>query len=682
MKKLNRNFWYYCLIAGIWLIVGRSDAQTESDSCLSFIRSIGFTNDVYKISSFPGYENGNFYLTTFKPHGFVLVAALNGQFKLAGYSLSAEFDVSKENPLSNGLFDVISSTFNKSSLEKTMIDEEIAPFGTALFNQNTGWNALCPVEQGSRTLVGCVGTAMAIIMHYWKYPYFGRGSSTYIPGSKNEIAVNFENYRYRWDAMSNNVPDSYNTTLLYHCAAAVKTTFGVAVSSLVNSNNISYALKVNFGYNTECRVVRKGQYTETQWNNLIKEQMKKKIPVLYIGGDGDNAHAFVIEGYQKGKFYINWGWGGNSNGYFDIGFLYVPPNDFRKDNKAFIDIEPKKLFPPTGITGSILGNQVTLKWDPPVEKALLCHYVLPYRDVARYNSKGSQRMTMYDPAAFGFKVPVSINGIGHSFYIDSLYPGDSTFKYVVYKNNSSEVLYQTPGLKAFTNSEIMHSISTPVSVSDSFCIAVAPNGTDTLPPSYSSMVEKESCFSQYGEPGNWTKFNYAAPGGRELHTCVYVTGTPAKGKFPKGGYLIFRNGNVIDTVRSLEECTYIDNKPASGNNIYRLVSYKDTAIYQSTASDSIVIQNGTSSTLLRNSAPTMSLHNHTITFSTDYRGKLLIELFSIDGRRLAVLDKYHLNASGVYAFAIPKSIKTSSGYTILRIKTDGRQFFKSLPGVW
>jgi hypothetical protein len=652
-------------------------ATTSEEKCKEFIKSQGFGKEISSVSLVQQDVNGAFYLVTFKNSGFVLVASsTDDQFATVGYSDNSNFDLSKDNPIGKALFKSEPAMFNQKSLKKVAADEEIPPLGTALFNQNTGWNALCPMDGGSRTMVGCVGTAMAIIMQYWNYPYYAKGSSTYIHETIKDISVNFDNYWYRWDLMSKNTSDTYNTALLYHCAAATKTTFGVDLSSMVNNNNITYALKSNFGYSNNLHVIWKDQVTREQWSALIKEQLKMGKPVLYLGGDQENGHAFVVEGYQNGKFYINWGWSGNSNGYFDIGFLYSPPIDYRTKNYAFFDMEPQKIYPPRDIAGSLQNGSIKLNWTPPSESALLKHFVLPYRDVARSNTKGPQRMTSFNPADFGFSAPVTLDAVGHSFYLANDYSGDSSFKYVIYKGGSSEILYQSSKQKAVVNSEIYHKLSSSITINDSFYVAVAPSGSDSIPPSYASMVEKDVCHSQYGDAGSWTKFNYAAPGGRELHTYVYVTGTRSKGNFPKGGYIVTRNGIPLDTIQSLEECIYIDNAPLKGKNVYRVVSFKDTTSFVSVASDSVAVQNGSVSIVGKQGRPLLMAEKNALFIRLDAKVKVLVEEFAIDGRKIGVVKDGYMDA-GAHVIPLCNIYENHIGYYLLRLKIGENYFYLS-----
>ncbi|MFC1782032.1 C10 family peptidase [Planctomycetota bacterium] len=65
---------------------------------------------------------------------------------------------------------------------------------TSVWHQFGPYNDFCPAPSGlpnDHCIVGCVGTAMAQIMNYWKWPHVGNGSHSV-----------YYNYRYRtnWDA--------------------------------------------------------------------------------------------------------------------------------------------------------------------------------------------------------------------------------------------------------------------------------------------------------------------------------------------------------------------------------------------------------------------------------------------------------------------------------------------------
>ena len=56
---------------------------------------------------------------------------------------------------------------------------------------------------------------------------------------------------------------------------------------------------------------------------MVCSELSARRPIYYIGADKEYAgHAFVLDGYDRnGMVHVDWGWGGTSNGYFDIATL-------------------------------------------------------------------------------------------------------------------------------------------------------------------------------------------------------------------------------------------------------------------------------------------------------------------------------------------------------------------------
>jgi hypothetical protein len=63
-------------------------------------------------------------------------------------------------------------------------------------------------------------------------------------------------------------------------------------------------------------------YANTEWADMIKTELNAARPVLYSGSSYSTSHLFVCDGYDNNNlFHINWGWGGSSNGYFELSAL-------------------------------------------------------------------------------------------------------------------------------------------------------------------------------------------------------------------------------------------------------------------------------------------------------------------------------------------------------------------------
>ena len=209
----------------------------------------------------------------------------------------------------------------------------VAPLlGNIQWNQGDPYNRMCPEYDGvNKAVTGCVATAMAQVMGYWKYPSQlqadipGYTTGTYninVPGISKDT-----DGTYDWDNIlpqykSGNFNDDQANAvakLMHHCGVAVQMNYGPSSGAFVNPERLSKY----FGYDKDFMVkVRRESYSMQEWNTLIDNELIAKRPVLYSGQSSDGGHQFVCDGSDgKGLYHINWGWSGYQDGYFDITIL-------------------------------------------------------------------------------------------------------------------------------------------------------------------------------------------------------------------------------------------------------------------------------------------------------------------------------------------------------------------------
>ena len=212
--------------------------------------------------------------------------------------------------------------------------DPIAPMVTAMWDQTYPFNNECPYDGNSRSVTGCVATAMAQVMYYWKYPEAGIGEITYLNGSGNqeELSIDLSAKRFDWANMIDNY--RFSSTLLQRdavaylmkaCGYSVRMNYS-AGSSGTKSELVPAALRTNFSYDKDAQLLARGSsFTEKSWNTKIYEELKYVGPVIYSGTadlSSRMGHCFVCDGYDKdGYFHINWGWSGVCNGYFLLSAL-------------------------------------------------------------------------------------------------------------------------------------------------------------------------------------------------------------------------------------------------------------------------------------------------------------------------------------------------------------------------
>ena len=267
--------------------------------------------------------------------GFVIVAGDDKVPQVLGYSDAGSFDVGSIPEAMQELLDSYADQIAALGVGGTLATHinsarTIRPMVPAIWSQNSPFNTKLPfLSNGRHAYVGCVATAMAQVMYYWKYPQQSKSIPAYC---SSELMINMPSLpavNFDWDAMQNTylTSDSLSVEgraaaqLSLYCAQSVKMDFGNNSSSAY-TNDVPNAMSLYFGYSPNASVHRRNNYTTTQWETMILDELQAGRPVIYSGRKESSGHAFVCDGYGgNGLFHINWGWNGNSNGYFLLSVL-------------------------------------------------------------------------------------------------------------------------------------------------------------------------------------------------------------------------------------------------------------------------------------------------------------------------------------------------------------------------
>ena len=207
----------------------------------------------------------------------------------------------------------------------------VGPLVTTKWNQGTYFNTMCPWDirgyEDQHVYTGCVATAMSQIMNYHGHPYTGLLGTSYIPDAfpYGRITVYFRDQHYNYSAMPN-VPSGYANEmakLIYHCGVAVQMNY-TPFSSGASSVTAVDALSRYFKYD-DAWLCSHALYDGMEaWHAALKVDLDCLRPLYYSANDGQGGHAFILDGYDEdGKFHVNWGWGGSSDGYYEVVLNYV-----------------------------------------------------------------------------------------------------------------------------------------------------------------------------------------------------------------------------------------------------------------------------------------------------------------------------------------------------------------------
>ena len=211
----------------------------------------------------------------------------------------------------------------------------VAPLlGNIEWDQTSPYNNMCPrYDSVHVAATGCVATAMAQVMAYYKYP---KQLKADIPGYVNrwngipmEIpTITQEEGIYDWDNMLPKYNKEANATqqqkdavakLMYHCGAAVQMNYGPESAASVSASKLAKY----FGYDADLMMdLNRATFTLDKWMQIIDTELAAGRPVLYGGQASDGGHQFICDGKDgEGLYHINWGWSGSQNGYFDLSLL-------------------------------------------------------------------------------------------------------------------------------------------------------------------------------------------------------------------------------------------------------------------------------------------------------------------------------------------------------------------------
>ena len=190
---------------------------------------------------------------------------------------------------------------------------------------------------------GCAATAMAMVMHYYKYPSELKTSipsyegTCDIPVKAKETGKTDTVKNVKWqtedipagtaipwgyitdiyDEQSSDIEKDAVARLMQYCGAAINIKYG-----LKSGSNVLNLLRGVYGVMDyqDVYILNAFEYDEQGWVDAVYHEMSKAGPVLFSGFSPTNGgHSFVLDGYQsaegKDYFYANWGWSGRHNGY-------------------------------------------------------------------------------------------------------------------------------------------------------------------------------------------------------------------------------------------------------------------------------------------------------------------------------------------------------------------------------
>ena len=260
---------------------------------------------------------------------FVIVSGESQMNEVVGYGKLSTGDSNALPPQVHALLQQYTETVRQvrsgqqpaAALPK-LLKRNVPPLVTAQWGQSYPYNSKTPVINGKPTYTGCVATAAAQFLYFYKWPKQRPKLYVRKAGDGDEADTS---PTYLWEAMKDTREQmkdfrSVNAVgrLLVDVGKAIRITFGTQASP----SNIEYtldALQNDFGYTT--RLLHRDRMQADEFREAIMQELSDGYPVMVCGG----IHAFIYDGYdRRGFIHANFGWDGQGDGYYDINTITTP----------------------------------------------------------------------------------------------------------------------------------------------------------------------------------------------------------------------------------------------------------------------------------------------------------------------------------------------------------------------
>ena len=282
----------------------------------------------------------------------------------------------------------------------------VEPLVKANWDQSSPYNNQCPTSGSSRAVTGCPATSLSMCYYKWKWPTtFPTCAAINGNTTQGYSAAALPTRDADWDNIIDEYtgPTNYNSNdaqkeavawLMRYAGQSIPDYYYTSSASGANDPEI-YQGVLNMGYTDAqylmlTELVQSGwsytnseqYYTDAEWNEWMMNELHNGRPIEYLAYDVSygysvSGHAFNVFGCDaNGKYFVNWGWSGDSNGYCTLHNFTTSTGatgqsgsyTFNYGEAMIIGIEPpagaltdpRITVNPTTLTmNTIVGNPVT-----------------------------------------------------------------------------------------------------------------------------------------------------------------------------------------------------------------------------------------------------------------------------------------------------------------------------------
>ena len=289
------------------------------------------------VSKQSGYsQNAPYYIyNDAQNKGFVIVSGTTEMGEILAYSNENALDTTNLHPGLAQLLDSYKMAFKAINTNNaveteakkgTFFAKTVAPLLKTTWSQDAPYNALLGYNY-----TGCVATTISQVLKYHEWPVQGMGNVSYVNTSDNRtLSENLNLSQYDWANMLPNYDAPVQATQAQRNAVA-KLMKDVGLASgmqyhpgfAVATNQGAFdAFVKHFDYQATC--VYQSTEGPSVFADLLRQELVDGFPFYFYGATKDykGAHAWVVDGFDdKGFFHMNFGWNGQSNGYYSLSAL-------------------------------------------------------------------------------------------------------------------------------------------------------------------------------------------------------------------------------------------------------------------------------------------------------------------------------------------------------------------------
>ncbi len=229
----------------------------------------------------------------------------------------------------------------------------VAPLVTCTWDQTAPYYNHTPTSGSTHAYTGCPATSLSMCFYLYKWPktypaleaipannYYGYLAAPALEEKAADWDNILEHYGTWYDDNGSSHSASYNSTqaeaiswLMRYVGQACNMGYSTSGSGATDPEILEACH--TFGYTdaqlyTLNELVQSSyggytngpaQYTDAQWNEWMLAELHAGRPIEYLAYDCSDSynpagHAFNVFGCDtSGKYYVNWGWSGDSNGY-------------------------------------------------------------------------------------------------------------------------------------------------------------------------------------------------------------------------------------------------------------------------------------------------------------------------------------------------------------------------------